>query len=60
MKKLKSIVREVHEGSLAEADRFIGGVIDSMETRNAKKLLAGGFEQVKSNDRTVIAADVTE
>ncbi|MBO7354912.1 MAG: hypothetical protein J6U61_11755, partial [Lachnospiraceae bacterium] len=60
MKKLKSIVREVHEGSLAEADRFIGGVIDSMETRNAKKLLAGGFGQVKSNDRTVIAADVTE
>ncbi|MBQ3911527.1 MAG: hypothetical protein II694_00960 [Lachnospiraceae bacterium] len=60
MKKLKSIVREVHEGSLAEADRFIGGVIDNMETRNAKKLLAGGFEQVKSNDRTVIAADVTE
>ena len=60
MKKLKSIVKEVHEGSLAEADRFIGGAIDEMETRNAKKLLAGGFGQVKSNDRIVTAADVEE
>ncbi|MBO4506379.1 MAG: hypothetical protein J5728_08145 [Lachnospiraceae bacterium] len=58
MKKLKAIVKEVHEGSLAEADRFIGGAIDCMETRNAKKLLAGGFGQVKSNDRIVTAEDV--
>ncbi len=58
MKKLKAIVKETKEGSLAEADRFIGDVIDSMETRNAKKLLAGGFGQVKSNDRTVTVADV--
>ena len=58
MKKLKAIVKETKEGSLAEADRFIGDVIDSMETRNAKKLLAGGFGQVKSNDRIVTVADV--
>ncbi len=58
VKKLKAIVKETKEGSLAEADRFIGDVIDSMETRNAKKLLAGGFGQVKSNDRIVTVADV--
>ncbi len=58
VKKLKVIVKETKEGRLAEADRFIGDVIDSMETRNAKKLLAGGFGQVKSNDRIVTVADV--
>ncbi len=60
LKKLKAIVKEVPEGSLAEADRFIGGAIDGMETRNAKKLLTGGFEKVNGNDRIVTVADIEQ
>ncbi len=60
LKKLKAIVKEVPEGSLAEADRFIGGAIDGMETRNAKKLLTGGFDKVNGNDRIVTVADIEQ
>ncbi len=56
-KELRRIVREVGEGSLAEADRYIETVIDRLETRNAKKLLTGGFKGVSEKDRIIFLED---
>lgn len=59
MKELRRIAREAKEGSLAETDKYIGNILDKVETRRAQKFLSGNFTQeIDEYEDVITKADV--
>ncbi len=58
--ELKRIVRETKEGSLAEADRYIGTIMDAVQSRNAGKIMRSGTASIKNEDMCVLKEDIAE
>lgn len=59
MKELRRIAREAKEGSLAETDKYIGNILDKVETRRAQKFLSGNFAQeIDEYEDVITKADV--